>query len=278
MSDENTNARAIIEVAKEAKHANDRVITLMGVPLTIDAQGSLTVRSDILAEAERIQEQPTRRTGSSTITDLESFIAWVIRYRQKATTIWADVKRTCFQAVINDHPESLLPTDAGWGDFGATYTCPLAPEWEAWRGSEGLWLEQEQFADWLDSRMEDLTGGDKMPDPVDVLEMARNLQVHTKGTFQKKVDPTTGQYSMVCKEEHTAESTRIYRSFMTALRIFEGGEQWATEIRIQFRLEKGRPQFRFEVHRADEMIAEAFSAMRKDIATRTERPVFAGSR
>ncbi len=138
-------------------------------------------------------------------------------------------------------------------------------------------MTQEVFADWLDERMDDLASSEDGPEPIEMLEMARSLQIYTKGTFIKEINPENGTSMMVCKEEQSAESTKIHRSFFCGLRIFEGGALYSVEMRVKFKLAEGRPKFSYSIHREEELVSDAFMEMRVKIEEETERPVFAGS-
>lgn len=277
MSESSENQmETVIKSAKASVVANDRFAISRGIPVSIGRDGEVRVMKDLLCEVEDRMENPARRKGQSRHTELESFIEHINRNKEERTTIWADVDSCSFSAIYNDHPAGDDPSKAGWGDHGAKYSCPLSPEWQAWLDSAGRDFTQSLFAQWVDERMDDLIEADDCPKPIELLEMARNLQVFTKGVFAKKIDPTTGQYALECKQEHTKESTAIPRKFMTALRIFDGGDQYRVEIRLQFRVRDGQSWFSYSVHRSEELKRDAFGEMRTKIAETTDRPVFAG--
>lgn len=267
---------SLINAALSSACAEERYYDADGIPLTVGNDGQLRVMESLHALMVCADPNPARREGVSHHTELESFIEHVNRMKEKRTTIWADVDRCLFTSIYNYDPAGAEPSEAGWGDHQAKYICPLSPEWKAWTVKQGKWMSQNDFAQWIDSRFEDMTGAPDMPKPIDLLEMSRNLQIFTKGTHTKKVDPTTGQYALVCKEEHTSDSTKIPRAFMTGLRVFEGGEIYGTEIRLQFRMTEGKAMFCFSVHRHEELKRDAFSEMRTTVAAETDRPVFAG--
>lgn len=267
---------ALIRIAQKSVVASGRHCMIEGVPCSIGNDGSIEPIGSLHAIMKARADGPLRRQGTSHHTELDSFIDHINRMKESSTTIWADVERCLFTAIYNYDPEGAEPGSAGWCDHRAKYLCPLSPEWKAWIDQQNEWMSQDEFAQWIDSRMEDLIDSGGMPKPIELLEMSRNLQIYTNGTHTKKIDPTTGQYALICKEEHTSESTKIPRAFMAALRIFEGGEQRAVEIRLQFRMTNGRAMFCFTVHRHTEHQRDAFGEMRTVIAERTDRPVFAG--
>ena len=277
MSDETEN-HDLIEAVKLSVEAESRYFDVEGIPCTVGNDGQLQVMQKLECMLDAKQDNPSRRKGTAELSELDSFIAHINRYKQESTNVWANAYAASMVVVYNDHPEGADPSKAGWRDHRATYSCPLSPEWEAWTSNANEPMTQDVFAEWLDERMDDLaTPADgKGPTPVEMLEMARNLQIYTQGVFTKKIDPATGQYSMVCKEEHTSESTKIPRSFACALRIFDGGAKYLVEMRVQFKLLRGAPVFSYAVHRAKELQADAFNEMRTRVESETGCSVFAG--
>jgi uncharacterized protein YfdQ (DUF2303 family) len=141
-------------------------------------------------------------------------------------------------------------------------------------------MTQSAFADWIDQNMEDLTSerGKEtgFPPPVAVLEMARSLQIHTKGRYERQINPTTGDHSLVCKQESESSSTPIPRAFLLALPVFEGGEFYRVEARIRLQMRDGAPLFTYVLHRRAEIERDAFGSVRKQVALEGKVQVFAG--
>jgi hypothetical protein len=106
--------------------------------------------------------------------------------------------------------------------------------------------------------------------------MARNLQIHTKGRYERMVNPTTGAYSMICSQDMEKTSTEIPRAFLAALPVFEGGEVYRVEMRIRFQLVDAAPSFAFSMHRRAEIERDAFGAVRQVAEKKTGLPMFSG--
>lgn len=274
-SQENRN-ESLIRVAKESIDAEARYYDADGIPLTVDRLGQLTVMKELHDRMIANKPSPARRKGTSHHTELDSFISHINRMKESSTTIWANIDRCVFTAIYNYDPEGSKQDAAGWMDHVAKYTCPISPEWEAWSDMQNNSMSQSQFAEWIDEHIDDLVESEGFPKPIEVEEMVRNLQIHTKGQYSKKIDPTTGQYALVCKEEHTTDSTKIYRAFKVALRVFDGGDKYGVDIRLRFRMEDKAPRFSYTMHRHEELKRDAFGEMRTTIAEQTERPVFTG--
>lgn len=236
--------------------------------------GSINVEplTDAMSALDTRASGPRRRSGHLVVTDATSFVAAVNRWGSPATVIYADVEAMKFAAVLDDHPGSPRPEVTQWRDHRVNYACPRSPEWLTWTSIDGKALTQLEFAELIESRLEDLVGAEGMPKPTEILQMARNLSVRTKGTYQREFNPTNGDSVLVCKTEQTSDSTPIPRAFSLAIPVFEAGERYQVEARIRFALTDRGPQFVVVLHRRKEIERDAFDGVRTHIAGATEQP------
>lgn len=239
---------------------------------------TVSVLEGVLKARDRRAARPRRRKGSVDLAELGWFNEYVNRYKEPRSIAFADpgtLKITCY---FDYHDEGSDPRLAGWCEFTASYTCPLSTEWRTWTENADQWMASTVFAEHLSVNLHNLATKNGFPQPASVLEMARDLQIHTKGTFSRKVDPTTGAYQMVCKQEHAEGSTNIYPAFMLGLCVFQGGAGYAVEARIQFRLRDGSPEFRYTLPRKDETVLDAFKDVHSSVRDETGIPVFVGTK
>lgn len=220
---------------------------------------------------------PRRREGTVTLTDEDSFIAFVNRWGSQATVIYANTDALAFVAVIDDHPQGDAVAAAHWRKHRATYACPRDPAWKAWIANDGTGMAQVAFADFIEARLEDMVKAEGCAAPLDVLQMARQLHIRTKGTFQREINPTTGDSILVNKTETDTGSTVIPRAFAIAIPVFEGGERYQIEARVRFGFVEGAPRFSYTLHRRKENERDAFNAIRRKIGDATDRLVLAGT-
>lgn len=271
-----TDVAEIVRTARDSVDVQHRVGKIETVPFVVLQPGEqIEVLDDVLDVLKKQQPHPERRIGTSRHFELASFTEHVNRFKIDASVVWADINKAQLVAIYDYHagPKGK----AGWKEHRAIYDCRISPEWAAWEGNANVNLGSEEFANFIEARMDDLTDGEGMPAPVELLEMSRNLQVNTKGQFVRKVNPETGEYTMVNKEEHAEGTTRIPRRFGLALRVFEGGEMYRVESRITFRLNGGRPTFAYTLHRAAEIKRDAFNDVRKAVGEATKLVVYAGT-
>lgn len=289
MDDLISNLDSAISLARESAHIGNRIdevehpdSPLVKVPVILTTAGneagnletSVRLADDILAELDKRMPGPKRRTNSVTLTEVGSLVEYMKRYQTADTVVYADTKALGFVVVFDEHPAG----GTAWRESRARYTCPRSPEWLAWTQAEGKALKQDEFADFLEARLEDLTaGGGKYPKAVEVLAVARQLHIRTKGTFQREINPTTGDHVMINKTETEQGSTEIPRAFGIAVPVFESGERYEVEARVRFALVNGVPSFSFTLHRRAEIERDAFDAVRTVIEQATGRLMLAGT-
>lgn len=220
---------------------------------------------------------PPRRSGITRLTEVDSFIAHVLRWGGTDTVIYADTAALAFTAVLDEHPAGPENGDTAWREHRAHYACPRSAEWKAWTEREGKPMSQGEFGDWIEARLEDLVSSKGKPAPTEVLMMARQLHIKTKGTIERVVDPVSGDYSMINKSETEPSSTLIHRAFDLAIPVFEGGARYQLEARVRFAVTEGRPAFAFVLHRRAEIERDAFLEVRTKVAAETKMLLLAGT-
>jgi uncharacterized protein YfdQ (DUF2303 family) len=274
--------KAALVAGEALAGAAHRVFDVHGVPMVLVPPGhNMVLPSDAIDRAERLADKPTRRMGQAIHTELASFVEHVNRFRSKDSAVWANTAGFQLTAVLNYHPAGPDGAAAAWSDHRALYTAPRSDAWKVWSERDGKTLRQDALADFLEARLDDLVSdGDKktsMPPPAAVLEMARNLQVHTKGRFERQVNPVTGEFSMICKQENEASSTPIPRAFLIGIPVFEGGDVYRVEVRVRFQMQDGAPLFALAMHRRAEIERDAFAGVRAAVIEKTKLPMFAGA-
>lgn len=271
-----TNA---VEAIKKSVEVEDRFtiscIDGVDVPIVVDLNGSVRVAQDIVNHLDSRDSGPLRRSGQRELHDLESFIAFVNRYKDDSAVVYASAGETAVIAVFDENPKGAGVT--AWRGDRARYSCPLARRWKLWTGASEKAFTPEQFGDFVEENATDLAPSkDGSPSPAALIEMARDLRVHTSAKYERKINPTTGESSLVAAEEHGSHSTKIPRSFFIVVPVFEGGSAYRLECLVRFSMVGGRPTFAFIVHQADQALEDAFGEVKKVVAEKCSIPVFAG--
>jgi uncharacterized protein YfdQ (DUF2303 family) len=282
---EANNIQAAIDAGKEiGAKPDERIVMVGGLPVLV-APMSMQAKllHEVVAMEDAREAQPRRLKGTATLTELDSFLAHVNRHKSADSVVFADVAGVKLTAVLNYHMAGSGDDKARWSDHRAVYSCPLSDAWKRWNEHSGEEMSQDDFAQFIEDHMDDLAaptgnGDDKdLPMPSDVLTMARNLIVNTKGAFQRTVDPVTGNYTMLNKSDNDTGTTKIPRAFKLQLQVFDAGSYWGIQARVRFQLNHGVPCFSYLLYKAEETKREAFDEIRKKVIGQTQLPLFAGS-
>lgn len=276
-----TNVGAAVEAGRDAALAADRVVYVgpedtERLPVALIPNGySVKLLSEVIKDSDRRRERPRQHAGKSVLLTAESFADHVNRYKLDESTIWADAEQQTIAAIYNDETREL----PAWRDHRALYTCPIADEWNEWTARSDKPMSQTEFAQWVEDHLEDLASpeqGKSGIEPIELLELARSLQINTRGTFKRKINPTTGEAMLVCKQEHEESSTKIPRCFHLGIPVFEGGSHYRVEARIRFALKEGHAHFTYRLHRYREIQRAAFGDIVDAVREKTGLPVFVG--
>ena len=244
MDIENTpEAAAVAEIVRA--HIKPQVITVTGQGGT--ATEILILPKDLAAKGikpflDEYLAAPERRQGTAVMTDLDSLIAHVNRFRDADSALFADDDRgaPALFAVLNYHRARNPLGEAGsilegvgdaqprFGDHRAAYRFPLAAEWKAWHAIDDDAMAQTAFAEFLSERIMDvitppeyLTGaakpdgdaeawiaemvakiGGKPSGPARLMELSRGLHVKDTQEVKEVVNTATGEVQLRFESAH----------------------------------------------------------------------------
>lgn len=247
----------------------------------------IDVLRDAINESERRASGPRRRAAGVELGSLADLIAYVNRYKTPDVVAFAPLSPPGVTAIFDYHPATALQAGqplkalpaAAWCQDRATYKCPLSRQWKTWTEAEPKVFSQVAFGDFIEANELDLTTKEGFAPALKMIEVARNLVINQSGTYQRKVDPTTGQYTHVAKDEHGENSTKIPPKFALAIPVFEGDETpYLVEARVRFTMIEGKtPAFAFVLMNKEKVLEDALAELRKRVADGCGIPVFVGT-
>lgn len=197
-----------------------------------------------LQSLEQLQDAPNRARGTVNLRDMASFVAYVReRTGQAGAEQGANTLRIYgqlgpkpgFRAVFNDHGKLR----AGWRDDVAVFDCPLSDEWTRWTSKNGVKMDQETFATWIEDNLPDIAE----PAAADMLEIARSLEAKKKVNFASGLRLSNGEHQITYEEQidGTAAKGRLHvpEVFALGVPVFEGGDRYRVEARLRYRIGDG---------------------------------------
>lgn len=228
-------------------------------------------------DLEKYAVRPRRAHGAATLRNAASFIAYVNDYKDPATTqLFADERSVT--AVFNHHARTAL--DAGWSDWRAVLELKYTPAWTGWVGmaSKG-WMEQASFAEFLEENYLDVV----TPSGAELLEIVTNLKLASASVVESKLNPATGAIRLRYEENFVPQGggdagvVEIPSTIGLKLAVFDGGEPFAVEALLRYRVANGAVHFQLK-YRNDlqRKFDEAFESMCTAIEDAVGLPVLRG--
>jgi uncharacterized protein YfdQ (DUF2303 family) len=231
---------------------------------------------------------PTRIERSVTLYDPASFTTYVKRFREPGTTIFFDLEKQTFTAILDYHeggtegpvsePEGTMLAEPSprWCSHVAIFAARPTPEWKDWLTYNGRQRTQMEFATFIENHVEDLA--DEYGKTL--LKIALNLQIKKDVTFVGQQRLEDG--SMKLNYEESVNGTAgigmmaIPSGFQLQIQPFYGGPTYRIECRFRFRLDGRTACFWYEMVRIDKLIETALTTMRENIEAQTGVTVLAG--
>lgn len=270
--------------------ANPRIVPLdiqpildagraLGTPLaSMDAgHGRKTEPCVIIPEGYTIAplalrpELPDRVHATVVFDDLDSFTAYVNRFKTPETLIFANRRSAQVCAVIDYHKGST--PEACVHRVGLIPS--LTDEWTAWMGCNNKPMSQEQFARFLEEWASNIAE----PDSATMLEVASSLEATKAVRFKSSKRLSDGQREFQYVEDvqgQVAKGTMVIpEKFVVGIRRLRSDYEHKITCRFRWRVaEEGLTLF-YQMDRLDILLDELTDCMARSIKSETEiEPLF----
>lgn len=250
--------------------------------LVVPAGGQLQV-VDLEQHADRYRDRPRRKTGTYTVHDAPSFVAYLNKHALPETEVWADTTRAGLVAVINAHEGCNAPVgengpEAGWGDHRLNLNLKPTDAWTAWTQHDGKLLDQNTFAEHIETRVIDIV----RPTGADMLELAQTFQATIGVSFESSKLLSSGQRQLEYRESVDAKAGRrgqleIPKDFEIGLSPFEGAPAYKVTARFRYRITDGVLRVGYRLDRPTDVLREAFLDVVDHVATGINAPIYRGT-
>ncbi len=223
-----------------------------------------------LEDVEKHLPAPTRKRGSVTLYQPDSFVAYVNAYADVDSVIFADLLASTLTAVFDYHRAG--EGSARWGEFRATYAPRLTKEWQTWTAMHRKHMTQVEFAEFLENNLPDIAS----PDGATLLEIAQNLQIRKDVNFRSSVRLATGETQFTFEETHRDDATKgemkLPELIVLGLAPYEGIDRRGVDARLRYRINpEGKLVIWFDLVRAHKVIEDAFNAIVSRVHSQTDQ-------
>lgn len=276
---ENTENQALIDTAQEA--VDPYIVDQAdgsGIYIVRDSNGTAR-HLDLREQLGLLPIRPPRKTGHTTLTDVDSYIDALDKHGLPQTELYANTKAGTIKAVINAHlsilDDGATEDLAGFGDHIITLALPHTKDWTDWTKGDGNLFGQAEFAEWIEDHLPNFV----TPTGADMLELAQTFQATTKVDFASSQRIKSGETSLLYQETGTASAGKkgtlaIPDTFTLALQPFERGETYKVQARFRYRITDGQLRLGYRLTRPDDVHRDAFDQVITKIQEATNRTIW----
>lgn len=220
------------------------------------------------------REYPRRKTGTVTVTDPASFLAYWEKHSYAESEVYADRDRGTITGILDAHAAS----GARWQHHRLVLRLEHTASFQAWSNISGRMMTQVQFAEFLEDHRPDI----RTPTAAELLELATTFHATTRVAFTSSTVLQSGQRQLEYTETTDASAgakrkLAIPNVLDLGLLVYKGGDA-ADQVsaRFRYRIESGRLQLGVILDRLDEVVDTAFEAVVKEIDDALAVPVLRG--
>lgn len=222
---------------------------------------------------DEYKAQPSRKTGTTTVSDAQSFISYWTKHSDADSEVYANADRLTITAVL----DANTAHSARWGGHRLHLGLRLTDAWTQWIDKDGALLKQEEFAEFLEDHLPELLE----PAAADMLEIAQSFQAATKVDFQSGTRLATGQRQFQYVETTTAKAGQkgqltIPEQFTIGLVPFEGSEGYKLTARLRYRIVDTQLRIGYKLDRPGDILRTAFGDVATAVAEQVDSPILNG--
>lgn len=285
------DAAAVINAVERLSEGELISLPSAGAPAILVLPRGKRVAS-LKALADEWRNVPERIIGTAKLTTLESFIEHVHRFKRPSTAVFANDDELI---AVYDYHEGAAESRAPAADncqHRARYAFPYSKEWCAWHAVHGRELQQKPFAEFIEEHVQDISApkdtdadrwfgelGFTLASPSTMLGLSRGLAVRVESEAVSRPNLSTGEMEVSYKEQHadsTGQPLKVPGGFMLQIPPFENGPLYRIPARLRYRVSGGKVLWTVMLYRSDAVRRDAIQDAARNVADKTQTPVFRG--
>lgn len=205
-------------------------------------------------DLERLLPNPRATKATATLTDCDSFLAYVKRHAAWRSAVWAKFDpqtfSLSFRAVFDEHDLGR----PGWRAHQATYTPDLSTEWKTWTGANKHPKSQLEFAEFIERHETDIATQDGYPTSLQMLALATEFEANSEKRLKTTVRLQGGGVRLDFVDDDDAATLaqmRVFERFQIGIPVFWAGPGYRIDARLKYRQTNGKVSFWYELIRPD---------------------------
>lgn len=214
-----------------------------------------------LVDLEKYLKAPLLKRSTVAITDAISFVAYVNRFKEPASVVFADLDGRKFEAVLDYH--AATGGGAAWGKHRVTFACDTTQDWKTWEESDGVVMTQIEFARFIENNVPNIAA----PPGAELIEMCLTLEAKKNVQFRSSHRLRDGQTQL--RYEETIEGSagaqngtvEIPQRLTLCIEPFRGVGMKGINARFNYRIERGALSMFYELERPQDVLQAAFDEL-----------------
>jgi hypothetical protein len=240
---------------------------------------------------------PDHVRQSVTFLAAASFIFYVNDYRTPNTRLFASLPKVDVNGKISNGAEFIAyfdyhaaphaenagavpyPAAAQRNAHVAKYPVPLSLEFQTWMAKNGVSMEQEAFAHFIEANALNIS----RPDAATMMELALNFEATTTSKFQSKIDRSKGGKNLTWVEEVEQGGNKGTGKIIAPeeleifIPIFEGEKEEFIKARLEYRVREGKLLISYVLLQPHLAVKIAHTRVVESITKGTALPVLIGA-
>ncbi|OAN52822.1 DUF2303 family protein [Sphingobium sp. TCM1] len=255
---------------------------------------------------DAFRPSPLHRSGTAALTQLQSFIDLVNRFKFPHSAIFAsdDSAKPSLTAIFDYHPDNgevggeLSANAVQARRHKASYAFPLSKEWQAWIGKNAKPMGMGDFARFIEDNIVDVSADQvesfakasqdfvsanrgTLASPSKLVEISRGLQVYERAVIKEAKNLSTGEAQFTFDSEHTdgdGKPLTLPTMFSITIPVFaRSTDVFRLIARFRYRKTSDGLLFWYELWRPDLTFETAFNEAIEEVGSKTGLPIFVGA-
>lgn len=252
-------------------------LAVAGSLIKTDIPYAIVPRGSEVASLEKFIVDKEQVKQAVNVISASSLIAYVVRFKDDRTVIFADTEKTRFLGVLDYHLNGTTPAK---NTHTVTYDCPLSDEWKAFGSYDRKAMDQVEFAEFLEQYINCIApvSETNKTSGTELLEMVLAFQETRVAEFKSVTRLNDGTYQMAFSNEKTGSgNTKLPEKISLAISPFHNGTPYLIDARIRYRLREGKLKVWYELIEPKKIIEHAYSEILTDLQNQLpDVPVFEG--
>jgi len=176
-------------------------------------------------------------------------------------------------------------------DHGVSFKFPLSKDFKYWLSNNAEAMSTGDFSIFMEERIVEMVvanDDDKFPiqslkpkfaDPLEMLELSRDLQIYSEDSVVSKQKLSSGEHEIKFSTEHkdaSGQKIQLPDFFVINVPIFEGGDAHRICVRLRYRLNSGTIKWFYDLYRIDNVLNDAFDHACDRVRNETNLPLYYG--